>query len=457
MNKPFDSLNDTIAALASAPGSAARGILRVSGPCSWSTVAQTLVGEIPEIHPRRPQRYACAVGVDQGRLRLPVDVYVWPTRRSFTGEPLVEIHTIGSPPLLNEVLELLLTSGARPAERGEFTLRAFLAGRIDLVQAEAVLGVIDAANSDQLKTALDQLAGGISGKISNLREELLLHLADLEAGLDFVEEDIDFVQRPEFFARLNSAADFLDQLLQQSSDRMQSTGQYRVVLAGLPNAGKSTLFNALIDAEQAIVSPIAGTTRDYLAATIQDESGLRYELIDTAGWEDPRDGIEEAANAQRADQYQRADLILWCAAYDLDEESARVNEKLYQECLSRQRPVVKVGTKIDMGTSPEQTSVIHVSAQTKSGLSELRNAIRQALSSGADAELIGSTAARCRESLLHARNAVLAACSLVEQCAGDEIVALELRTVLDQLGRIVGAVYTDDILDRIFSRFCIGK
>jgi tRNA modification GTPase len=456
-NSPYQPGNPTIAAMASAPGPAQRGIIRVSGAEVLEVVEKIIAGNCPEIHPRFAQRYECQLRIADGDLQLPASLYVWPTSRSFTGEPLVEIHTIGSPPLLNEILERIYTSGARPAERGEFTLRAFLAGRIDLVQAEAVLGVIDAPSHEQLQTALDQLAGGISNRIGSIREELLLHLADLEAGLDFVEEDIDFVQRPVFLERLSTADQFLSGLIQQSSDRMQSTGSYRVVLAGLPNAGKSTLFNALIDSETAIVSPIAGTTRDYLVAEVSEANGLRYELIDTAGWETARDGIESLAGELRTDQYERADMIVWCSAADFSKTETLEDEARFQECQTVKSELLRIMTKADCSADSEVAQVA-VSAFEVSSVEKLRSLISSSLNAGnRDEELIGSTAARCQESLKHALESVRRARELVDMSAGDELVSMELRDVLDHLGRIVGVVYTDDILDRIFSRFCIGK
>lgn len=456
VNSPYQSGNETIAALASAPGPAHRGIIRISGAAVLEVVEKIIAGNCLKVHPRLAQRYECQLLIADDDLQLPASLLVWPTGRSFTGEPLVEIHTIGSPPLLNEILERIYTSGARPAERGEFTLRAFLAGRIDLVQAEAVLGVIDAPSHEQLQTALDQLAGGISNRIGSIREELLLHLADLEAGLDFVEEDIDFVQRPVFLERLNTADQFLSGLIQQSSERMQSTGSYRVVLAGLPNAGKSTLFNALIDAETAIVSPIAGTTRDYLVAEVSEANGLRYELIDTAGWETARDGIESLAGELRTDQYERADMIVWCSAANFSESEKIEDEARFQECQKAKSEVLRITTKADC--TSDAKSEVAVSAFEQSSVEKLRSVMSSNLNAGnRDEELIGSTAARCQESLRHALESVRRARELVDISAGDELVSMELRDVLDHLGRIVGVVYTDDILDRIFSRFCIGK
>ncbi|MEX0700720.1 MAG: GTPase, partial [Planctomycetales bacterium] len=278
-------LDDTIAALASPPGGAARGIVRVSGPevrAALDTIFQ------PDGPPRwnssrAAQRHSGRILLPNVRAPLDVAVLLWPTRRSYTGEPLAELHLPGSPPLLEAVLSALHDRGARPARPGEFTLRAFLAGRIDLVQAEAVLGVIDAHDHRELETALGQLAGGLSGKIADVRRDLIDLLADLEAGLDFVDEDIEFVARHELAERVDRARGTVERLLDQASERMRTAGTRCVVLAGLPNAGKSTLFNALAGREAALVSPIRGTTRDWLSAEL-DWQGLAIELIDTAGW-----------------------------------------------------------------------------------------------------------------------------------------------------------------------------
>ncbi len=454
------SLHDTIAALASAPGSAVRGIIRISGGDTIDLLRRLVVDSAPLTNIRHPQSVPVDIPLDQGRLKFTGDLLLWPNHRSYTGEVLAELHLPGAPVLLEEVLEQIHVLGARPAERGEFTLRAFLAGRIDLVQAEAVLGVIDAGNEQELKTALSQLGGGLSEKISITREQLLLHLADLEAGLDFVEEDIEFVSRPELLQRLQEAAHWVDLLLQQAHERLQTTGRRKVVLAGQPNAGKSTLFNALAQADAALVSPIAGTTRDYLSTTI-DCDGVPVEIIDTAGYETARDGIELAAAELRDDQFRRADLILWCRAASLSESESQHDFDLCSEFAVPSRPQMLVLTKSDLASEdavPRSEEATLVSGTSGSGIELLKSRVAHHFSSATPpSEIIGSTAARCVESLRQSRSGLERAESLIQQGAGDELIAVELRDVLDQLGKIVGQVYTDDILDRIFSRFCIGK
>lgn len=448
------TLDDTIAAIASPAGPALRGIVRLSGPTCLSVVQKIVEGSV-DWGFRGARSWDVAIPFSRGA-SLPVSLLLWPTGRSFTGQPVAELHLPGSLPLLNEVLRRSLAAGARLAEPGEFTLRAFLAGRIDLLQAEAVLGVIDAADSGDLLTALGQLAGGVSRPIAELHEELLCHLADLEAGLDFVEEDIDFVSRGEFSRRLDHARAELSDLRERSRQRMAGSGLPRGVLAGLPNAGKSTLFNALAGNSAALVSPIPGTTRDYLTAVVRSGNSA-WELVDTAGWEVPRDGIEAAAASLRAAQLQQAQLIVWCAAPNLAPEEVESNRRLRAAAEAWGRPLLEVRTKCDLADRAERP-ILAVSAAAGIHLAELRQVIASRLSTAAPGSgIIATTAARCADSLEQAQQGVESCLALLAKGAGDELLAAELRSVLDQLGRIAGRISTDDLLDRIFSRFCIGK
>ncbi len=325
-----------------------------------------------------------------------------------------------------------------------------------------MLGVIDARDHEELETALKQLGGGLSGKIAEVRGDLLDLLSDLEAGLDFVEEDIEFVERADLIARLNAAAETIGRLSTQAESRMQSTGRLRVVLAGLPNAGKSFLFNALVGDEAAIVSDIKGTTRDVLYAAA-DWYGLALELYDTAGWESAPTELMREADQRRHEHSTNADLLLYCIASDVSADEAGINRQLLAEFDARQVPLVLVRTKSDLPSLPafpnEETPAVRVSALTGEGLPELQAEIarRMASASGRSRQLIGTTAARCRESLTSAAESLREAVGAATLCAGDELIAVELHQALEHLGRILGSVYTDDILDRIFSKFCIGK
>ncbi len=530
-NRYFDRmvlrLGDTIAALASAPGSGGRGIVRVSGSDVKRIVSEHFAPRDPvrweaaKRAERHPGEWRLRIDVPwddapfRDGLRLPVDVCWWPTSRSYTGQPLAELHLISSPPLLEAMLTQLCRSGCRPARPGEFTLRAFLAGRLDLLQAEAVLGVIDAADHAELELALRQLAGGISHQIADLRSDLLDLLAELEAGLDFVDEDIEFVSRDQLSRRIAVARQTVSELCDQASRRLHSSSRPRVVLAGLPNAGKSTLLNALCGQSAALVSDLRGTTRDYLCVPL-DRDGLHIELIDTAGWNESVSGLEAVAQQRRHEQWQQADLIVWCSDLSANAESQRDDQRVFAELAGEQRPVLRIGTKADLvpetpvrrtmpfplpriggegqgegvsagegvtssvcealsplslTLSPEAGARGPDSAQSPSlpqlavsatnglGLDELCRRIADALAvdSRGRRQWLGMTAARCQDSLLAARDALSRTADAASLGLGDDLIVIELRDALEHLGQIVGAVYTDDLLDRIFSKFCIGK
>ncbi len=474
------TLDDLIAALASPPGPAVRGIIRICGNTLRETLASWFDADDPSAwnRCRSAARFTGTWRLSDTSLRIPCAVMFWPTSRSYTGQPTAEVHLPGSPPLLERVLEDLYRDGVRPARPGEFTLRAFLGGKIDLVQAEAVLGVIDAHDDAELRTALDQLAGGISRRLAELRFDLIDLLSDLEAGLDFVEEDIEFVTREELSSRVAEARRFVESLLGQSSSRMTSATKPKVVLAGLPNAGKSTLFNHLTGQSLALVSEVQGTTRDYLQAEMTCH-GVACELIDTAGWEDQTAGISGAAQNQRTDQLHRAALVLWCSACDQVEQQQLSDGAAYQQSCAELTSILRVWTKSDIpsggrqppdcafrrgdhnpGADAPRSEDVFVSAQAEIGLDELRQRIAERLAgSGSRASAwLGMTAARCRDSLTQAASALLRAETAVNTAShSEELLAVDLREALDHLGIIVGAVYTDDLLDRIFSKFCIGK
>jgi tRNA modification GTPase len=387
--------------------------------------------------------------LDGLRTSLPASIAFWPAPRTYTGQELAEIHTVGAPPLLNLLLANCLSRGARLAEAGEFTLRAFLSGRLDLTQAEAVLGVIDAASPGQLHDALRQLAGGLATPIGRLRDRLLDLLAHLEAGLDFADEpDVDPLARAALATELAEAADSVSALAAQMRSRDRPETLPRVVLVGPPNAGKSCLFNALLGEERALVSARAGTTRDYLVAPC-DCAGLAVDLVDTAGRQTASSAIEDQAQAMGVEQAANADLLLLCASTD----AVWSSEGLFSEV-----PALRVWTKQDLDREPSPSGALATSARSGFGIEELRRAIAIALRSRpVEGDQPASTSARCRDSLARAAEALEAAGGTLLQGGGDELLALDLRLALDELGKVVGAVVTDDILDRIFSRFCIGK
>jgi tRNA modification GTPase len=447
------ALDDTIAAISTPPGAgAARAILRISGPNALDCL-RACFNPSDDWPDKRALSPRVLTGEMSGALRLPCDAYVWPSRRSYTRQPAVELHTLGSPPLVEAALRTVCTHGARLAQPGEFTLRAFLAGRLDLTQAEAVLGVIDSQDRQTLAVALQQLAGGIAAPLGKLRGDLLDLLADLEAGLDFVEEHIEFITVEEVVRRLAATKSELNSLTETLLARSLATEVPRVALVGWPNTGKSSLFNALAGYEHSIVSTVAGATRDYLQSTVK-LCGLECALVDTAGFEIAADSDTISAAAQRMAgvQSQQADLRLLCI------DASRPLNPWEQERLEQDGEALVVVTKCDRPkTVLLDRPAFETSAVTAEGLAELRMEIAARLNTRPVGHAVASTAARCRSSIEQAIVNLSTAGRLADDRAGDELVAAETRLALDELGKVTGAIYTEDLLDRIFSRFCIGK
>lgn len=449
-------VGETICAIASPRSPAPRGIVRVTGADAVAMV-HGILQDPPPFPRRRAQRVPAllAFAMAEGRpaVTVPVAAMVWPDSRSYTGQPTVELHLPGSLPLLEAAVERLVAAGARPARPGEFTLRAFLAGRLDLTQAEAVLGVIDADNDQALGAALEQLAGGVSGPLLEVRGRLLDLLAHLEAGLDFVEEDIEFIDRATLEAGLREATQTLVGLRRQLRERSGSTDLPRVVLRGRPNAGKSRLLNALVGEEAAIVADAAGTTRDAIEA-IARLGQHEVRICDTAGLERPSGPIEQAAQAaaESAQQHAAVRLVCW------DPNDGLPPPEL--PAASAETVTLWVRTKADLGGPAPGTPWIETSGVTGNGLAVLREQLAAALDVRHQETPTGvaGTAARCGAALDAAIASLKQALPVVTGDAeGHEWVAAEMRLALSALGEVTGEVYTDDILDRIFSRFCIGK
>ena len=418
---------------------------------------------------KRRGRSAAVIDLPSPLPPIAADVLVWPDNRCYTGSPSAEIHTLGCDVVLSAIITRLIDAGARMAEPGEFTLRAFLSGRLDLTQAEAVLGVIDASGDASLDAALTQLAGNLSRPLRSVRDDLMNLIADVEAGLDFVDEDIEFVTDADVIDRLKRAGDCVTNALERLTQRGESTSAATVVLRGYPNAGKSRLFNRLVGRDAAIVTPTAGTTRDRLVATASIGDHV-VRVIDTAGIEDDGDTLVTAMNRQSNEADAESQLRLWC----VDGSSADAAVQ-WSQLQTRSRRDAKattldrfVLTKSDLASptdsveftatrSHQPTPPIRINVVHPEGIDALIAMLCQWLDErSGDASPIG-TATRSRDTLRRAAEHLSNATVATIDGAGHEIVAAEIRTAIDAIAEVTGAVYTDDILGRIFSRFCVGK
>jgi tRNA modification GTPase len=441
--------DDSIVAIATPPGRGGIGIVRISGSSSPAIAAQIL----NRTRPLEP-RYATFTRISQTD---EVVATYFPAPHSYTGEQVVEISAHGSPVVLQSIVARAMAAGARLAEPGEFTLRAFLNGKRDLIQAEAVADLIDAATPLQARVAFDQLEGTLTERIAAIDGELFDLVARLEASLDFPDEGYHFVEPPEVSRRIRGAATRVDDLLAGArAGRLIREGA-TVVVAGRPNVGKSSLFNLLAGADRAIVTPVAGTTRDLVSESIGID-GFAVTLVDTAGWRATDDAVEREGVARSEQARGVADLIL--VMLDRSEPLRSEDEELLAQTAGR--PRIVVANKSDLPANrlmPLPAGGVEVSARTGAGVDELRGAIVSAL---AGREALRDTAAvsnaRHIALLEHAR-ASLAAAANASAVAGtpEEFLLADLQAARARLDEVVGRRTSDDLLRHIFERFCIGK
>ena len=434
---------DTIAAIATPAGRGGIGIVRVSGG-AVPQVARALIGGLPEPRFAVVRAFRDAQGE---KLDLGIALY-FKAPHSYTGEPVLELQGHGGPVVMLAVLRAALDAGARLANPGEFTRRAFLNGRMDLAQAEAVADLIDAASQEAARSALRSLGGEFSAAIRDLVAQLTELRALTEAMLDFPEDDVDSLHRTDAQARLARVAAALHEVLAKSRQGSLLRSGIHVVLAGRPNVGKSSLLNRLAGEERAIVTAVPGTTRDALRESIQIE-GVPIVIVDTAGLHTSPDPVERIGMERARSEMARADLVLVV----LD----AANPLPPAEPLPAAGQRITVVNKIDLvpGTAEgARGDAIHVSAKTGAGL----DALRAALLDAAGWSSRGESVFLARERHLRALELARAHLDAAEaQAAHWEFFAEELRLAQEALGGITGQVSADDLLGEIFSRFCIGK
>jgi tRNA modification GTPase len=446
---------ETIVAAATPPGRGGVGIVRVSGP-KVPQIAAVVVGELP------PPRHATFARFLDAR-REPIDAGLalfFPAPHSYTGEHVLELQAHGGPLVLEALIERVLELGARRAQPGEFTQRAFLNDKLDLTQAEAVADLIDAGSREALRAAMRSLQGEFSAMVRGLLEALIDLRTYVEAAIDFPEEEIDFLADRELAERFEAVRAHFDGVLASAQQGRLLREGMTVVIAGRPNAGKSSLLNRLAGYDAAIVTPIPGTTRDVLRVPLGID-GMPLHVLDTAGLRDGGDAIEAEGMRRARAEMQHADRVLFVIDAAGDPAGAAFREQSMR--LPPAVPVTLVFNKCDLapglpvagaGDGPPR---VNISALTGQGLDALRAHLKQCM--GYRGVEGGAISARRRhlESLARARaHSEEAARQLAERRAG-ELVAEELRSAQQALNEITGEFTSDDLLARIFAGFCIGK
>jgi tRNA modification GTPase len=451
-------MTDTIVALATAQGISAIAVIRLSGTDSIKITQQVFSGKKLEEQPSHTIHFGTLK--DGEKIIDEVLISIFKEPNSFTKENAVEISCHGSPVIVKEIVKLLLKYGARLAEPGEFTKRAFLHGRFDLAQAEAVADLINAETDNARQAALNQMRGGFSKEINHLREELIHFASLIELELDFGEEDVEFAKRDDLRKLIEKIQGYLRSLIDSFDQGNVIKNGVPTVIAGKPNAGKSTLLNTLLNEERAIVSDIPGTTRD----VIEDEmvlGGINFRFTDTAGLRETQDVIEAMGVERTRDRMKKASLIIYL--FDLMHTSLVEIDVEETHLKDLGIPYIKVGNKIDKANAEltrelEKRDFIFISASNKTNITKLKEKILshfqvQTVKTGD----VLVTNLRHYQNLLQTNESLQRVLDSMDQDITGDFLAMDIRQSLHYLGEITGTITTEDLLDNIFSKFCIGK
>ncbi len=456
----FASNEDTIVALATPQGIGAIGVIRLSGKEAISIANKVFKGKDLSQQASHTIHFGTIRDKDKILDEVLVSLFIAP--KSFTKENVVEISCHGSNYIIRQIIQLLIRQGARPAKPGEFTKRAFMHGQFDLAQAEAVADLINADSEASHQAALNQMRGGFSGEIKRLRDELIHFASMIELELDFGEEDVEFASRDDLKALIDRLLIVINALIKSFDLGNVIKNGVPTVIAGKPNAGKSTLLNALLNEEKAIVSDIAGTTRDF----IEDEliiGGVAFRFIDTAGLRETTDTIEAIGVERTQAKMKEASLIIYL--FDLsDLNIVEMNQEI-NRLENTGVPFLKLGNKLDQvdealveKLQAQHPDMLFLSAKDSAHVDTLKERILELVN--LDKFKRGDTVVtniRHYDSLLQTRNALMDVINGLDNQITNDFVAMDIRQSLHYLGEITGEITTDDLLANIFSKFCIGK
>lgn len=446
---------DTIVALATPAGVGSIAVIRISGPDTLRFVNRIFRGKVNLIECASHTIHYGKIFSFENELIDDVLVSVFRAPNSYTGEDLIEISTHGSQLIVQKIISMLLEKDVRQAEPGEFTKRAFLNGKLDLAQAEAVADIIDSRTEASLRGARNQLDGILSKKIDSLRELLIQTSSLIELELDFAEEDIEFMSINEITKNIETIEHEIDQLIKSYSFGKILKDGVHVALVGKPNVGKSSLLNYLLKEARAIVSEIPGTTRDVIREELSID-GILFTLFDTAGIRTTIDEIEKEGVIRSQAAVKNADLVLF-----INDITTGFDNDLYYELiqLTSSDRVIKVANKIDLSKEESNLYDVGISAKTGEGIEELFSKLKEkALGSEAYTEKSAIVSnARHFASLKKAKDNLISAKKSISGKLTGEFIAVDLRNSENSLGEIIGKVTSDDILNNIFSKFCIGK
>ena len=455
MNTIQINQQEVICALATPSGVGAIAIIRVSGKGAIQTVNAIFKGKNLE----EAETHTVHFGTIRSKTEIidEVLVTVFKSPKSFTKEDSIEISCHGSDYIIRQIIKLLIQNGARVAKPGEFTQRAFLNGQFDLVQAEAVADLIAADSEASHKTALNQMRGGFSKKLVSLRTELIHFASLIELELDFGEEDVEFAGRDDLRILIESLQETIAPLIDSFDYGNALKEGVPVAIIGSPNVGKSTLLNALLNEEKAIVTSVAGTTRDVIEDTIVLE-GLKFRFIDTAGIRETTDLVESIGIERSKAAMEKADIVIFL--FD-SEETFQENRQL-SSLLSSDKEILWVMNKIDLNKEAAEnlkinhTEIVLISAQKQQGLQTLTDKLVTLVNKQAANDTV-VTNLRHYEHLLKTQDALSDVLNGLATGVTGDFLAQDIRLSLHHLGEITGTIVTDDLLDNIFSKFCIGK